>query len=283
MDKYTVLKDYIASLGSVAVAFSGGVDSTLLLRVAHDVLGDRAIAVTISSSLFPKRELNEAEAFCRENGITHIVLHIDELAIDGFRDNPPDRCYLCKRELFTRLLAVAREHGLAHVVEGSNMDDLGDYRPGLRAIDELGIKSPLRHAGLTKQEIRDLSRELGLPTWEKPSYACLASRFVYGETITPEKLIMVERAEGLLLELGFRQMRVRIHGNLARIEVMPDDFGKAAALREKIYSELKGFGFTYITLDLAGYRTGSMNAPLRSHSTAPELSATFRPDDGQAQ
>lgn len=270
MDKYTVLKDYIASLGSVAVAFSGGVDSTLLLRVAHDVLGDKSAAVTISSSLFPKRELDEAISFCRENSIPHIVLHIDELAIDGFRRNPPNRCYLCKRELFTRLLAVASEHNLANVIEGSNMDDLGDYRPGLKAIDELGIKSPLRRAGLTKQEIRDLSRELGLPTWEKPSYACLASRFVYGETITPEKLIMVERAEGLLLELGFRQMRVRIHGNLARIEVMPEDFEKAAALREKIYSELKGLGFTYITLDLAGYRTGSMNVPLRSQNTTPE-------------
>ena len=270
MDKYTVLREYIASLGSVAVAFSGGVDSTLLLRVAHDVLGDKAVAVTMVSSLFPHRELEEARAFCSALGAEQIILTVDELAIDGFRDNPPNRCYLCKRSLFTNLLETARKHGLSHVVEGSNVDDLGDYRPGLRAIEELGIKSPLRHAGLTKNEIRSLSRELGLSTWEKPTYACLASRFVYGERITPEKLIMVERAESFLIGLGFRQMRVRLHGTLARIEVLPEDFGKAVELRTQIYDELKGLGFSYVTLDLQGYRTGSMNDALRSQSTAPQ-------------
>ena len=268
MDKYTALREYIASLGSVAVAFSGGVDSTLLLRVAHDVLGAKAVAVTMSSSLFPHRELDEAQAFCKSIGAEQIILHIDELAIDGFRDNPPDRCYLCKRALFTRLQAVARERGLAHVIEGSNVDDVGDYRPGLRAISELGIKSPLRHAGLTKEEIRALSRELGLPAWDKPSYACLASRFVYGERITPEKLAMVERAENFLLSLGFRQMRVRLHGMLARVELLPEDFGKFIELREQIYAELKGLGFSYVTLDVKGYRTGSMNDPLNTQSTA---------------
>ena len=242
MNKYKALQEYLSSLESVAVAFSGGVDSTFLLKVAHDVLGAKAIAVTLSSSLFPHRELDEAKAFCRENSISQIIIPVDELAIDGFRDNPPNRCYLCKRELFTRMLDIAHAHGLAHVVEGSNMDDLGDYRPGLKAIDELGIKSPLRHAGLMKAEIRELSRELGLKTWGKPSYACLASRFVYGETITPEKLIMVERAEGLLLSMGFTQMRVRIHGTLARIELLPEDFSRMLdeGIRTKIYNELKG-------------------------------------------
>lgn len=272
-DKYKALQEYIASLGSVAVAFSGGVDSTFLLRAAHDALGDKAIAVTLSSSLFPHRELDDAQTFCRDNSITQIIIHIDELAIDGFRDNPPDRCYLCKRELFTRMLETARTHGLAHVVEGSNMDDLGDYRPGLKAIDELDIKSPLRAAGLTKAEIRALSRELGLKTWEKPSYACLASRFVYGERITPEKLIMVERAEGLLLSMGFTQMRVRIHGTLARIELLPEDFSRILdeSTRTKIYDSLKDYGFSYVSLDLRGYRTGSMNELLNSPSTNPSV------------
>ena len=270
-DKYKALQEYLASLESIAVAFSGGVDSTFLLRAAHDVLGDKAIAVTLSSSLFPHRELDEAKAFCRDNFITQIIIPIDELAIDGFRDNPPNRCYLCKRELFTRMLETARNHGLAHVAEGSNMDDLGDYRPGLKAIDELGIKSPLRVASLTKADIRELSRELGLPTWEKPSYACLASRFVYGETITPDKLIMVERAEGLLLSMGFTQMRVRIHGTLARIELLPEDFSRMLdeGRRTKIYDELKGYGFSYVSLDLRGYRTGSMNESLNSPRTSP--------------
>ena len=270
-DKYKALQEYISSLESIAVAFSGGVDSTFLLRAAHDVLGDKALAVTLSSSLFPHRELDEAKAFCRENSITQLIIHIDELAIDGFRDNPPNRCYLCKRELFTRMLEAARTHGLAHVVEGSNVDDLGDYRPGLKAIDELGIKSPLRAAGLTKAEIRELSRELGLKTWEKPSYACRASRFVYGETITPEKLLMVERAEGLLLSMGFTQMRVRIHGTLARLELLPEDFSRILeeAARAKIYDALRGYGFSYVSLDLRGYRTGSMNELLNSPSISP--------------
>ena len=263
-DKYKALQEYISSLESAAVAFSGGVDSTLLLHIAHDVLGDKAIAVTLSSSLFPHRELEESQSFCRNNGITHIVCEVDELGIDGFKDNPPDRCYLCKRSLFSRMLMIAKEHNLAHVVEGSNMDDLGDYRPGLQAIRELGIKSPLREASLTKAEIRELSHTLGLPTWEKPSYACLASRFVYGDTITREKLLMVERAEGLLLGLGFRQMRVRIHGRLARIEILPEDFSRILQddIRTKIYDAMKGYGFSYVSIDLKGYRTGSMNETL---------------------
>lgn len=260
-DKYNALKDYISSLGSVAVAFSGGVDSTLLLRVSHDVLGNNAMAVTVSSSLFPERELNESKSFCESNHIAQIVFEFDELSVEGFKDNPPNRCYLCKKALFTNIKRIAQEHKLEHVIEGSNLDDLGDYRPGMKAIEELGIKSPLRFAGLTKSEIRTLSHELGLPTWDKPSYACLASRFVYGEMISPEKLKMIERAEDLLLSLGFRQERVRIHGKIARIEIMPEDFSRIIQndIRTKIYDSLKALGFAYVTLDLSGYRTGSMN------------------------
>ena len=262
--KYERLKEYIKSLGSVAVAFSGGVDSTFLLRTAHDVLGDRVIAVTASSCSFPERELREAQKFCRENGITHEVCESEELDIDGFRQNPLNRCYLCKHELFEKMIGIAAEKGFENVAEGSNMDDMGDYRPGLQAIAELEVKSPLRFAGLYKEEIRQLSKQLGLPTWDKPSFACLASRFVYGETINEEKLGMVDRAEQLMIDLGFRQVRVRIHDKLARIEVLPEELERVMQpdIRKKINEEFRKYGFTYVTLDLAGYRTGSMNETL---------------------
>ena len=264
-EKYVYLQDYLRSLGSVAVAFSSGVDSTFLLKVSHDVLGERAIAVTAASCSFPKRELKEAEDFCRQNGIRHIVCQSEELDIEGFRQNPKNRCYLCKHELFEKIWAIAREHGLAAVAEGSNMDDNGDYRPGLIAVRELGVKSPLREAKLNKAEIRTLSRQLGLPTWNKQSFACLSSRFVYGETISEEKLTMVDRAEQLLLDLGFHQVRVRIHDTIARIEILPEEFERILAddVRKRIYAQLKSFGFTYVTLDLLGYRTGSMNETLK--------------------
>ncbi len=260
--KKQCLEEYLKDLGGVLVAFSSGVDSTFLLKVAHDVLGERAAAVTVRSCLFPKRETDEAAAFCKAEGIEQVVLEADELCIEGFCQNPKNRCYLCKRDLFSKLLQAASQKGLPYVVEGSNLDDEGDYRPGMVAVAELGIKSPLRKAGLTKEEIRVLSRRLGLPTWDKPSYACLASRFVYGEEITREKLSMVDRAEQMLLDLGFRQVRVRIHGNLARIEVERPDFPKMLEKAAQVNEYLHGLGFLYVSLDLGGYQTGSMNRAL---------------------
>ncbi|MGN1167691.1 MAG: ATP-dependent sacrificial sulfur transferase LarE [Lachnospiraceae bacterium] len=263
-EKLENLKKYLLELGSVAIAFSSGVDSTFLLKVAHDTLKDQVIAVTAQSCSFPERELKEAKAFCEKEGIKHIIVQSEELEIEGFCKNPKNRCYLCKHELFEKILKIAEENEIRYVAEGSNTDDNGDYRPGLQAVAELGIKSPLRHVELSKAEIRTLSKKMGLSTWEKQSFACLSSRFVYGETITKEKLMMVDKAEQLLLDLGFHQLRVRIHGKMARIEVMPDEFPQIMQpeTREKIVKELKNLGFTYITLDLMGYRTGSMNETL---------------------
>ena len=262
--KMTALQDYFTKLGSVAIAFSGGVDSTFMLKVAHDVLGDKALAVTASSCSFPTRELNEAKAFCARENIRHLVVKSEELDIEGFRHNPKNRCYLCKSELFGKIKKIAAENNIAYVAEGSNMDDNGDYRPGLRAIAELGIKSPLRDTGFYKSDIREVSKELGLPTWNKQSFACLASRFVYGELISEEKLQMVDKAEQLLLDLGFRQVRVRIHGKIARIEIMPEEFARrmVAEIRQKIIQEFAALGFAYTALDLQGYRTGYMNETL---------------------
>jgi len=262
--KYEKLKDYLQELGSLAVAFSGGVDSTFLLKTAHDILGDRVIAVTARSCSFPKRELDEAAAFCKREGIAHIIFHSEELEIEGFSKNPANRCYLCKRELFAKILTISKEHKILHIAEGSNKDDEGDYRPGLTAVAELGIKSPLRYAEFNKQEIRYLSKEMNLPTWNKQSYACLSSRFPYGEEINPERLGMIDKAEQFLLDMGFRQVRVRYHGNIARIETDAEGFDLMSSpdKREKIHTALKGMGFTYIALDLLGYRTGSMNESL---------------------
>lgn len=256
------LKSYLKDLGSVAVAFSSGVDSTFLLKVAHDVLGEKAIAITANANAFPRREMQEADDFCTSIGVRHITFDIDVLQIPGFSENPKNRCYVCKMQIFKTIKIQAATCGIANICEGSNVDDLGDYRPGLKAIDELGIFSPLRTANLTKADIRKLSFELNLPTWSKPSFACLASRFPYGETISAEKILMVECAEQHLLDLGFKQFRVRIHGATARIEVLPDDFEKLLTLREKIIAKFKQIGFSYISMDLQGYRTGSMNEVL---------------------
>ena len=266
-NKLQKLNNYILAQNSVAVAFSGGVDSTFLLKTAHDVLKDRCIAVTASSCSFPERELNEAKAFCLHTGIRHIVVRSEELEIEGFRQNPRNRCYLCKKELFEKIWDIARREGITAVAEASNTDDDGDYRPGLIAVSELNVLSPLRYAGLSKAEIRELSREMGLPTWNKQSFACLSSRFVYGETISEERLSMVDRAEQFLLDRGFRQVRVRLHGNLARVEVAQDEMEKLFADRALISSALKIFGFTYVTMDMMGYRTGSMNDTLPREAT----------------
>ncbi len=264
--KYNELIEFLKRRGSAAVAFSGGVDSSLLLFAANEALKEKSIAVTVSSVFIPERELKEAEEFCSDHGIRQVILNMDVLAEDGVRQNPKDRCYICKKAIFKRVLDIALENGIKYVVEGSNLDDTGDYRPGLKALKELEIISPFVECGFKKADIRRIAKELKLPVWDKPSCACLASRFEYGAELKAEDLKMVERAEELLKNLGFKQNRVRVHGRLARIETEKDDMQKLndPVFREEITAGFRKYGFSYVTMDLEGFRSGSMNEVLKT-------------------
>ena len=266
-DKYELLKTELSSCGRVSIAFSAGVDSALLLYAAHEALGDNVLAITADSPVYPKSELGAAVDFCRRYGIRHEIFDPGELACEEYAENPPDRCYICKHILMGRMLEISKSHGIDILAEGSNTDDEGDYRPGMRAIRELGIRSPLREAGLSKKEIREISRKIGLSTWDKPSYACLASRIPYGDRITETKLNMIGQAERVLKDMGFEQCRVRVHGDLARIELEEErlaDVMSTAKTRHHIHDRFKQLGFSYVSLDIMGYRTGSMNEVLDS-------------------
>ena len=258
-EKEKNLFEILRAAESAVIAFSGGVDSSYLLWAAREILGARALAVTLDLATVPRREKETAGAFCRERHISHKMLAVDQTEIPGFSENPKDRCYLCKRALFETLKREASREGFATVADGTNADDAKGYRPGLRALTELGIRSPLREANLSKEEIRELSHRAGLATWDAPSFACMATRFPYGTRITPEGLSRVEAAEDFLREKGFAQFRVRVHGDLARIELPPEDFRKFSEIRTETATYFRKIGFLYVTLDAEGFRSGSFD------------------------
>ncbi|CAG7629265.1 ATP-dependent sacrificial sulfur transferase LarE [Paenibacillus allorhizosphaerae] len=261
--KYEQLGDILRSMGKVVVAFSGGVDSAFLLKAALEYLGkDNVLAITADSETYPEREKYEAIELAKEMGAPHEVIHTSELNIPGYAENPTNRCYFCKNSLFDHLIPIAAARGYEHVVFGAIADDLGEHRPGLQAAHEQGVRAPLLEAGIKKSEIRHLSRKFGLKTWDKPSFACLSSRIPYGEMITAQKLSMIDQAEDFLIQLGFRQVRVRQHDTLARIEVPAAELAEVLAVADTVHAKLKEIGYAYVTLDLKGYRSGSLNEVL---------------------
>jgi uncharacterized protein len=269
--KYDRLRAILADMGDLIIGMSGGVDSVLLAKVAQEVLGERALAVTADSPSLPRRELREAEELASRIGIRHKVIQTEEVNDPRYAANPVNRCYFCKTELFGRLDDLARELGFRWLAYGENYDDTGDHRPGSRAARERGVRAPLKEAKFSKADIRDLAKHLGLPVWDKPAFACLGSRFPYGSEITPDKLAQVEAAEELLWELGFRQYRVRHHDDIARIEVPFDQMADLLAQAEHLVAEFQQLGYKYVTMDLAGYQRGSMNKGLVSVVSVDDL------------
>jgi pyridinium-3,5-biscarboxylic acid mononucleotide sulfurtransferase len=263
VDKFQALKDLLQSFPGVVVAFSGGVDSTFLAVVAHSVLGERSLAITAVSPTYPEHQLSEARSLAAKYGLRHQIIYTNEFELSDYTSNPPDRCYHCKLALFQELRRLADREGLGLILDGANVDDLSDHRPGHRAAKEMEVRSPLQEVGFTKSEIRAFSKELGLPTWDKPAYACLASRIPYGRQITPEVLNRIDQAESYLASLGLKEVRLRDHFPVARIEAGPAELDQAWEHRAEIAQKLHQLGFPYVTLDLDGFRSGSMNEVLK--------------------
>jgi len=267
MEKMDALQKLISTFPSTIVAFSGGVDSTFLAVMVHRTLGERSLAVTAVSPTYPESQLIEARELATQFGFPHRVIHTNEFEDPKFINNPPERCYFCKLALFRELRQIADRKGFVAVLDGANFDDLADFRPGHRAAQEMKVRNPLQEVGLTKAEIRELSKKMGLPTWQKPAYACLASRIPYGQVITAEALARIDQAESFLISLGFQEIRVRDHFPVARLEIGRADLEQAWKLRPRIASRLHELGFPYVTIDLDGFRSGSMNAVLSKKLT----------------